>query len=78
MMFRAIPLTVLLVAVGFAETQQAKTADAAAPTLKMCKMDKLTYSPGALVRKGDRVLKCTAEGKWTRATNADLGRKQTH
>jgi Protein of unknown function (DUF1496) len=42
------------------------------PTVqKLCTLDKLTYSPGAIVKKGNKYIKCSPEGKWKRTTKAD-------
>jgi len=77
--FYLIALSALSLNVGDAKKNQPQDPSKQPVAVqKLCVLDKLTYSPGALVKKGDKLMKCGTKGKWVRATKGDMGESAGH
>ncbi len=74
--FCLLALSVLSLHGDDAKKDQSKDpSNQPATVQKVCVLEKKTYSPGALVKKGDKWIKCGANGKWARATKAEMGER---
>jgi hypothetical protein len=74
--FWACACAVLLASAAAGEKKPSKNAgDEPATVQKLCTLDKLTYSAGAIVKKRDKFIRCQPNGKWRRATKAEMGQK---